>query len=54
MLSTFRKVVDVPSPIHIKYFAQSWSGTQIRVMPKHVTFDHLVGSESPKQNIGRG
>jgi hypothetical protein len=29
----------------------SWSGTQIRVMPKHVTFDHLVGSESPKQNI---
>jgi hypothetical protein len=57
----FQNAVDVISPIHIYrvhfgrwHMSRAWSGMQVRVMPKHVTFDHLVGSESPKQNIERG
>jgi hypothetical protein len=58
MSSTFQKAVDVLSPIHIEYISEGdvcpKHGAEMRIMPKHVTFDHLVG-ESPRQkNIGQG
>jgi hypothetical protein len=51
----FQNAVDVMSPIHMEYISEGGICPEhgaVCIMPKHVTFDHLVG-DGQKRSEGR-